>query len=273
MTEIKFNICNKHLDYFENNIPSALFQFQLGSPNSIQWFTLGMLQRLLNATVAIKVLLREFKKNNINDFAIGIIMRPILLDTHIGLNLLAILKSGLSSNLKNEELIEKLDRFCNGTLSDGLKQTLNYFEQKESYGFIATKELNDIYNVFTAKYSDFLEQKDGINTKPKTKNGLDTKANSQFQNLAKDNDMKEIGHRLYDLYSIYSKYDHFGFLFFDVNNSEKEVKSERIFASISMFVNHYANLCDLLQRVTPNDTVITNIFQSSKNYLDNKHNL
>ncbi len=114
-----------------------------------------------------------------------------------------------------------------GYISGGLKQTLNYFEQKESYGFIATKELNDIYNIFTAKYSDILEQKDGINSKPKIKNGLDTNANSQFQSLAKDKDMKEIGHRLYDLYCIYSKYDHFGFLFFEVNNSEKEVKSDR----------------------------------------------
>ena len=79
-----------------------------------------------------------------------------------------------------------------------------------------------------------------------------------------------IGHNLYELYVIYSKYDHFGFLYFEVMNAEKKLKNDRIAAGVNLFVNHFANLCDLLQRVTPGNETIERIYLLSRDYLDEK---
>ena len=273
MTDSEYSIAFKHLNYFECNIPSALLQFQNITPNSAQWFTLGMLQRLLNASVAIKVLLPEYLKKSLYDFSIGIILRPIILDALIGLNLYALLKNGLAEKLENKKLIDKVDAFCNAILADGLIQTLKYFKQMESYGLAEADKLTEMYNHFSVKYSDFLIQACGINTMPRPKHKIESKANNQFKNLADDQDMKTIGHRLYGLYTIYSKYDHFGFLSLELSDNEKKIQSDRISATLSLFVNHYANLCDILQRVTPNDIVVKDIFLSSQEYLSNKYSV
>ncbi|MEO7486977.1 MAG: hypothetical protein ABIU77_07735 [Ferruginibacter sp.] len=271
MTDTEYSTAIKHLNYFEDNIPGALFQFQNSTPNSAQWFTLGMLQRLLNISVAIKTLLPEYLKKSVYDFSLGIILRPVILDALIGLNLYSLLRKGLAEKLENQNLIEKVDSFCNAMLADGLVHTLRYFKQMEANQLTGVNKLIEMYNHFTVKYSEFLIQLDGINTMPRPKHKIDSRANIQFENLANDQSMKKIGHRLYDLYTIYSKYDHFGFISFELLDSEKGIKSDRISATISLFVNHFANLCNILQRVTPNDKVINDIFLSSKEYLSNKH--
>jgi hypothetical protein len=270
VTDSEYSISIKHLNYFEDNIPSALFQFYNSTPNSAQWFALGMLQRLRNTSVAIKTLLPEYLKNSGYDFSLGIILRPIILDALIGFNLYSLLKKGLAEKLERKELIDKVDFFCNAMLGDGLVQTLRYFKQMENHKLAEADKVKEMYNHFAVKYADFLIQPDGINTIPRPKHKIESKANSQFNTLAGDEDMKPIGHLLYDLYTVYSKYDHFGFLSFELIDSEKETKSDRIAATLSLFVNHYANLCDILQRVTPNNAVLHDIFLSSKEYLSNK---
>jgi len=230
-----------------------------------------MLQRLAYSSKAIKKLLADYTDNPEFDFSIGVLIRPVILDSLIGFNLLAILKTCLAQNLEHDLTIEKINIFCNGILSDGLMQTLKYFNQLESYGLIASDDLRDMYNQFSVAYSDFLEQPEGKNTMPRAKYRIDSTANNQFRKLAVDPELKPMGHTLYELYNIYSKYDHFGFLFFEVYNYERDIKEKRMSAAISLFVNHCANLYDMLQRVTPKDQFIEAKFKSSKEYLADKN--
>lgn len=271
MDDRKFDISIKHLDYFEQFIPPTLSHFHEKIPNSVQWFTLGMLQRLLYSSKAIKKLLSDYYDSPELDFSIGILIRPVILDSLIGFNLLAILKDCLAEKLHMDLIIEKIDKFCNGILSDGLLQTLKYFKQLESYGLIEADDLKGMYNQFSSNYTNFLAQPNGRNTMPEAKYVVNSKANNQFKILAQDLDLKPIAHSLYELYSIYSKYDHFGFLFFEIYNYEQEIKIKRISAAISFFVNHCANLYDMLQRVTPNDQFVCGMFNSSREYLTNNN--
>lgn len=275
MTNSEFNHqldhLNNHLTLFEEYIPQLLLQFDnsLKSPNSIQWFTFGMLQRLLNLSIPLKTLLPEYLENRISDFAIGILIRPIVLDGLIGMNLLGVLKKGLAQKLEYKKLINEVDCFCKGALADGLIQTLQYFTQMKSNDLIEEDELFKMYNHFAEEYSDFLFQPAGINSMPKLRHPIKGKPFQHFDTLVKDLEMKAIAHRFYELFTIYSKYDHFGFLYFDVMRAEKELKNDRIKAAIDLFINHFANLCDLLERVTPENDTIKSVYLESKKYLEN----
>ena len=253
---------NNHFSLFTNNIPRLLFLFDnlSESPNSLQWCTLGMLQRLLNSSIALHTLLPKYLENSVYDFAIGILIRPMALDGLIGMNLLRILKNGLSEKLEQEKLIDEVDHFCRGVLADGLVQTLQYFTQLKSNNLVEEDDLLKMYNHFAKEYSDFLFQPGGIGSIPKVRHSIEAKPFQHFNSVVKDQEMKAIAHSFYELYTIYSKYDHFGFLYFDVMNAERELKNDRISAAINLFVNHFANLCDLLQRVTPGNETIERIY-------------
>ena len=263
---------NNHFILFDNNIPQLLLQFDKlsESPNSLQWFTLGMLQRLLNSTIALNTLLPKYLVNGVYDFGIGILIRPIMLDSLIGMNLLRTLNNEISTKMRTEDVITKVDHFCKGALADGLIQTLKYFSQLESCGFVDIQELHKMYNDFSREYSVFLDQKNGINTMPKVRHTSVVKPNEHFKELVGDSDFRAIGKNLYELYVIYSKYDHFGFLYFDIMGGEKDLKNDRIAVAINLFVNHFANLCDLLQRVTPKNKIVEDIYLLSKNYVENE---
>ena len=66
MNDTDFNfeieILNGHQGLFLGNIPTVLLQFENNqeTPNSIQWFTSEMLQRLLNSCTAMARLLPEY---------------------------------------------------------------------------------------------------------------------------------------------------------------------------------------------------------------------
>jgi len=276
MTNREFRIdldrLNKHFNLFISNIPPLLLQFDnlSKSPNSVQWFTLGMLQRLINSSISLNTLLPKYVENSVFDFGIGILIRPIILDTLIGMNLLRTFKNKIDTNEETQAVIAEVDHFCKGALADGLIQTLKYFSQLESYGFVGKQDLHKMFNDFSQEYPDFLDQINGINTMPKARDPRIVKPNKHFQDLVEDSSFRNIGKNLYELYVIYSKYDHFGFLYFDIINGEKELKNDRIAVSINLFVNHFANLCDLLQRVTPNNRIVDDIYLLSKKYLENE---
>lgn len=280
MTNSEYTKTLKHIEQFEKNIPNILFQFRNNNPeNSIQWFTLGMLQRLLYSSTAIKVLLPEYKKNSTIEFSIGIILRSILLDVLLAFKLYKLLKDGLSANLEIHQLFKELCFHSDSILTEGIIKTLIYFEDLKSQHLTDEAQLKKMYNKFTRDYPNLLIQPGGKGTKPQPRYKTEIKTDKTekksgkalFIDLSSDQEMKEITHRLYDLYIFYSKYDHFSLIGIEFSNYGKKTKSDRIIASISLFVNHYANLCDLLQRVTPNNLFIKEIQKSSQEYQLNKN--
>jgi hypothetical protein len=267
----KISITNSHLNYFIEEIPKSLSLFhETFVPNSVQWFTLGMLQRLLNSSTSIKILLKKYTKDGIIDFGVGIIIRSVLLDILIGLNLYKELKNGLVNIEDNNELVNSLDKFCIEVLSDGFSNTLDHFELLRKYEIITEKKLEELYNQFCENYSDFIIQDGKANSKPKVRNKKKVNAKELFMKSILDGHIKDIAKNVYELYMIFSKYDHFGFLSIEINNLDIESKLPRVEQSISLFVNHYANLVDLLHRVTPKTNILDDLLISSQNYLAKK---
>ena len=94
-------------------------------------------------------------------------------------------------------------------------------------------------------------------------------ARLNFKSLANDSDLKVLSHKLFDLYSLYSKYDHFGFMHFELMNIESHHKEKRIITSIEAFVGHYYIMADIFSRVTPGDEVVHNFYLGAKYFYEN----
>ncbi|HEY8658506.1 MAG TPA: hypothetical protein VIL78_05690 [Hanamia sp.] len=263
-----FKNTKEHLNFFISHIPPILQHFNKSDLNSAQGFSTGMLQRLFYASNSINKLIYEHDEYIINDFSIGIIVRSILLDSLIGLNFYKILKDNLHKSDKFLKI--ELNNFCNSVLSDGLRQTLDYYEQLKVEEVIKPEDLKNLYNVFSNKYNFFLEQSGGVGTKPNSKFKFFSKQKPPYKPIVSDAEMKGIALKLQELYNIYSKYDHFGILYFEIDDTSFESKSNRISASISLFVNHCTNLFDILQRVSINDNFVNSQYEIANNYLQKK---
>lgn len=262
-----FKNTKEHLNFFISHIPPILQHFNKSDLNSAQGFSTGMLQRLFYASNSINKLIYDQDEYIINDFSIGIIVRSILLDSLIGLNFYKILKDNLHNSdtfLKNE-----LNNFCSSVLSDGLIITLKYYKGLEKESVINMGQLKNRYTEFSYKYDNFLEQRDGNGTLPYSKFNFFSDA-TPFKKLIPDLDLRPIALRLQELYNIYSKYDHFGILYL-IDDTSFESKLNRISASISLFVNHYTNMFDILQRVSINDNFVNSQYEIANNYLKKKN--
>lgn len=272
MDDYKIQKTIGHLDFFTANTPVALFQnLSEKIPSSVEWFTIGMIQRLVFSSRSLKLLLTNYEESEEHEFAIGIILRAILLDGLIGLNLLLVLKESLNAN-DMKHSIEKVNSYCMAVLGDSLVNTLKYFNGLHKDGLLELDALKDNFNEFTISYSEFLEQPDGTDSMPVAKYKISAaSATGHFKQLSKDSDLRKIGRRFFDLYQIYSKYDHFGFLYHRLKNTDSSQKIGKIWSSIELFVNHYANMCDLLDRVTQNNPTVKNMHVSASKYLTKRN--
>jgi hypothetical protein len=155
-------------------------------------------------------------------------------------------------------------------LSDGFDFLISDIELAHFYGYHTKEEVNVFYNNLAEDYSEFVHQPNGLNTKPLLIK-KPSKTKEVYKELQKDEDLKPISRMFYDLYSQYSKYDHFGFVYNILITQGDDTLIQRIKTSISLLVNHYVNLCDCLQRATPNNEIVFRQWGIAKNYLKNKN--
>lgn len=255
-----------HLDFFITQIPLTLNYYDKKDVNSVQFFSLGLLKRLLHASKSIKLVLENINSIPDLDFSAGLTVRAIIVDMLIGLNFYKLLKDNLPKKLSGEEMKELTTSFCDKRLADGLENVISYLELSQTFGFVDNNNLKETYNNFARNYGKFLKPHSGDGSKPKVKFSRAPTTKDLFKNIASDTEMNNIS-RIYDLYLFYSKYDHFGTLYFDVENSLLQEKINRIKKAIRMFINHFAILFDILERVSPKDTFIFAQYKIANDYL------
>jgi hypothetical protein len=269
MTLKNYKYCNSLLDTFISDIPSILLYFQRSEPNSVQWVSLGFLHRLMVCSIGIKSLLKIYKKNNQIEFSIGLLIRPIILDALSSLIYYAILKKK-GPTITRDSITKDIYEHAYTLLSDGLIYNLDYGKALFEKNIISIEELHAYYNDFASNYPEFLKQQNGNNTRPSLITKSPTGAKSTFKLLADDSDLKGLSHKLFNMYTFYSKYDHFGIMHFEIMKLESHLKEQNIIASIEFFIRHYYILADVFYRATPDDEVTYNFYLNAKASFD-KH--
>lgn len=262
-----------HLNFFIQLIPKTLEYYQHKEIDNVQQFSLGLLRRLLNASLSLKLILKNINEISELEFTAGITTRTIILDMLLGLNIYKLLKDNLSKGLTYNELNELTLKFCNEILADGLDKTAKDLNLAKTKGFFDDKRLKEAYNNVAKNHKQFLKPHSGDGAIPKTKYGRGMGAEVLFKKLLNgDSEMKEIA-GIYNLYLFYSKYDHFGILYFETLKFTNEEKLNRLDKSISLFVNHCSNLFDILERASKKDKFIESQYKIAADYLLNKNSV
>ncbi|MBA3284396.1 MAG: hypothetical protein H0U27_04970 [Nitrosopumilus sp.] len=259
-----------HLEFFIRHIPITLKHYNKKDVNSVQFFALGLLKRLLHSSKSLKLILENIPSNPDLDFTAGLTIRAMILDMLIGLNFFKLLKDNLAKKLSDENMMELAITFCDTILADGLENTITYLELSQSYGIINIRQLKEKYNNVARNYAKFLEPHSQNGVKPKVKFTRAPGTKTLFKEIAADAEMNNIS-RIYDLYLFYSKYDHFGILYFDVENFPLSEKIKRIEKAVRLFINHCANLFDILERVSQKDTFVFSQYKIANDYLLKKN--
>ena len=81
-----------HLNFISSTANDTCLHIHKQEPNSILTFSLGLLERLQYSSLTLKLLLDKMEKELMYEFSAGILVRAILLDTLIGMNLYKLMK-------------------------------------------------------------------------------------------------------------------------------------------------------------------------------------
>jgi len=254
------------LDFFTQLIPKTLSYYNKKEIDSVQEFSLGLLDRLYKSNISLKLLLQNIDSTPELEFSAGIIVRAMILDILIGLSFYKLLKDNLSKGLSNEEFKNLVQEFCNKILADGLDNLAQSLKMAKDFGYINSHQLKAIYDNISINHKRFLKLNLENGAIPESKYGRGDSPTTLFKKLASDSAMKKIA-GIYDLYLFYSKYDHFGILYFETRNITIEEKKSRLFKAIGFFRNHCANLYDILERVSQKDKFIGSQLKIVEDYL------
>ena len=161
------------------------------------------------------------------------------------------------------------EKFANEMLADGLKFTLNYFDQAKNCGLISAQELKDNYNDLAKRFKPFFEQHNSDGTKPVIKYSKYYSPEALFSNVYQEKEMREIS-KFIDLYQFYSKYDHFGILYFDLVRQPMAQKIENVHRVVIGMVIHLFTLISALNYLDNSDTFYIEKLKVMAKYIEER---
>src|SRR5690606_5767433 len=142
--KITFNLMDtsfQHLNFIIDHCGKTSRYLDKKDLNGIQFFCIGLLERLSNSSLALSVLLKEINVNPSLEYACGIILRSTLLDALIVLNLYDIIIKNEANGKTDAESELIVKAFCETMLSDGLGNTLKYIKAAKDVDFITQQQL------------------------------------------------------------------------------------------------------------------------------------
>lgn len=242
----------EHLKFIISN-SDEVTNYLYGKELSVtQTFCLGIIERLHHSSMTIKTLLEKVEQEPSHEYSIGIITRALLLDTLTGMNLFKIHCD--SETLKDTEEVtnEKASIFCEINLSDGLAKTISYLSDAKKNGFIDDVQLSEAYKNTVATKSYFFEPYQNDGTIPVLRHKKYFSPRQLFETLAFDGNMKKTA-SIYDAYLYFSKYDHFGIMYYEIIRMDKVEKQKIYLEAFEGFVAHLTFLIIVLFKTLDTD--------------------
>lgn len=256
------NFIIKHSGETQNHLDSK-------DLNQIQYFCIGMLERLGGSSLAVRELLPKINANPTLDFSCGLILRSFLLDYLVIVILYKIIYENDLEKREFEEAKKKVETFCNECLSDGLPQTLTYIKAAVEAKILTPEKEKEIYNNMARNYKIFFEPHDADGTLPILKNKKQINARELFKEIANHPDISNLA-IVYDLYVYYSKYDHFGIMYFDIIREKHTDKLAKISKAIELQIAAQSLLHFALRLYSNNDSFLESQSNIAADYLMTK---
>lgn len=260
----------EHLDFTISHVEKTNQYLNGKQLNSIQFFSATLLERLAKASKGLKALLSVINNNQDFEFSCGIILRSSLLDILIVQNLYKILIENEESTKTEAEKEEIVKEFCDKMLADGLEKTVKYIKAARDVNIINQQQLTDTYKNFVNNYQKFFEPyaNDGTVPKIKAKYAF-VSPDKLFKYLANTPKLKELS-KIYDSYLFFSKYDHFGVLYYETSRQSYLEKLNRIRRGVELFIGTQAILHLALRMHSSNDTFLNEQSRIAAQYLSDK---
>ncbi|RXK86871.1 hypothetical protein [Filimonas effusa] len=209
-----------------------------------------MIERLHAASTGLSILIREFPNNSRVDFSCGIIVRAIFLDYLIMLNAIVILAKNENDLISCEEEIKK---YCLLMLSDSVNHTLKHFKSLE--GNIPQNIMSNMYiNLVNANPTCF-EDYTGDGSQPVPKATGYKKPHDLYLTLLKEPGFEKYV-SAYDVYTYYSKYDHFGGMNYSLSRMSNMKQFVFLNKAIKSFPTHLLFTTAILRTHFKSDTFL-----------------
>jgi hypothetical protein len=259
----------QHLDFVAHQYHETGHYLNQKELTSVQFFCIGLLERLANNSKALKVLLSEVHKNPALEFGCGIIMRSALLDSLIVLKLYSLILANEAGTKTQGEKDAVIKDYCDTILSDGLSNTLGYFKVAKDTHIITEEQYTDTLNEFAKKYEHFFQPHAGDGSVPNLKIIKYYSPTNLFKDIAANPTLKELS-KQYDAYLYFSKYDHFGILYYEVSRQNHLEQIDRIQKAIEFFVGINSILHMTLRLNAGNDGFLNHQSNTAAKYLDSE---
>jgi hypothetical protein len=225
--------------------------------NQIDFLCLAMLDRLNLSCHSLEILFEDLKHNTKSEYSCGIIARSVLLDTMISLNAMIKLLD------EDEKRNENLNDYCSIWLADSLKHSID--NVSKLYEHKSKEERENLIQSFINYNPDFFEEETISSDKPMLK-GKFKKPHKpeQLYNNIKNSDLRMFA-SVYEGYLFYSKYDHFGQLFYEISRKDIKMRIDFLNRAIGVFPHHFYYLLVILRYFNlENKTLNTSIEKAQK---------
>jgi hypothetical protein len=233
------------LNYTITKTDELLSHFNNTSGNEIHFFCLHMLERLNFSSVGLSTIAKEILIKTQLEYSAGIILRTVLLDYMIVLNAQVIIVKNLQTPI---ELHEKLKNFCSIMLSDCINHTINSIKKLR----IPQKDLKKIYTGIVQAYPDDFEQYNNDGSCPIVKEKKSFPNGKLFEDIFNSKEFRKYSD-VYQAYLFYSKYDHFGKMYYDLLRHDFKNRFFKLNESVKVFPRKIMFVTLILIILYPND--------------------
>jgi len=207
------------LDFVISQSDKTNSYFHKQKPDFITQFCLCMIERLNFSSVSLKALLKIALENSKVEYSCGIILRSVFLDSIILLNALEI------TGKTDQGMLSELNKFCFDMLGDSVKHTLVNF--KDEYSQESQDTIKNMYSNLVAENLDFFELYANDGTPPVPKDIRKYTNKELVGNIKKSKDFNQRVD-LYRAYLYYSKYDHFGHMFYSLSRKDFLIRLDNL---------------------------------------------
>lgn len=195
----------------------------------INYVFIGFFNRFIDTLVSTNILLRHYKEKRNVETSIGLTFRASLLD------FMTVVYFGTYEqeiNVEKPETQEKFDEVLTNFICDQLKYTIKHIELVYNSQIITFAEYSNMIKNFYDKHNAFFTHFDEKNLCTCLK-GKKFSVINVFNRIHQDKKLKHFS-SVYDYYTFYSKYDHFGIL----TNPMQNIPISEEFARIRLSYNY-----------------------------------
>ena len=218
-----------------------------------EFFCLLMLKRLNSSCHSLRILMEGLNENGKSEYSCGIIVRSVLLDTMISINVM------IKFLDESEARDENLTNYCSIWLADSLRHSIENVSElyQNKTKEVRIKIISNIVN----RHPDFFDENTINSEQPKLKKkfGKPENAAELYRNI-KDSDLERLS-SIYEGYLFYSKYDHFGQMSYEISGNDMMMRIDFLNRSIDSFLYHLFYLIIILKSFNLENIILDTSFK------------